>query len=131
MRCLAPAARACAAVFLTWHRLYPRPTTPSQLAHAIAENKGLVTLDLGGNNIGPEGVKALAGALRGHGALRSLEMGYNPLGPEGTKTLVEVVMHDLKVGARVCALSGCLAGGWGGGACAHVRWCSHVCGSGG
>ena len=69
----------------------------AQLADAIAKNKALTTLDLGGNNIGPEGVKALAAVLKGHEALRSLELGYNPLGPAGTKTIVDVAKFDAKV----------------------------------
>ena len=69
----------------------------AQLADAIAKNKALATLDLGGNNIGPEGAKALAAVLKGHEALRSLELGYNPLGPAGTKTIVDVAKFDAKV----------------------------------
>jgi Ran GTPase-activating protein (RanGAP) involved in mRNA processing and transport len=45
--------------------------------------RSLHTLDLGGNDIGPEGAKVLADTLGSSPALKLLELGYNPLGPEG------------------------------------------------
>ena len=57
--------------------------------------KGLKNLDVGGNNIGPEGVASLVRALKGHESLESLELGYNPLGPKGSRTLVVVAKFDL------------------------------------
>jgi hypothetical protein len=79
------------------------------MAHAIADNKSLTLLDVGGNNIGPKGVGALAAALRNHGSLASLELGYNPLGAEGTKTVTELAKFGLpKVGAAGCSwVQGC------------------------
>ncbi len=47
----------------------------------------------------PQGVVALAAALRNHSSLESLELGYNPLGPDGTKALLDLVKFQLpKVG---------------------------------
>jgi Ran GTPase-activating protein (RanGAP) involved in mRNA processing and transport len=82
--------------------------------------KGLKNLDVGGNNIGPEGVASLIRSLKvraeltlfpmsqqhnwftfkcvfgqGHESLESLELGYNPLGAKGTKILTDVAKFDL------------------------------------
>merc|ERR1719326_2172809 len=43
--------------------------------------------DIGGNRLGPEGVKALAPALQAMTGLKSLDLGTNGLGPEGVKAL--------------------------------------------
>lgn len=59
-----------------------------------------MSLDVGGNNVGPEGITALAGALRGNDTLRTLELGYNPIGEKGAQALADVVKYDLKV--RTC-----------------------------
>ena len=56
-----------------------------------------MSLDVGGNNIGPEGIAALAGALRGNDALRTLELGYNPIREKGAQALADVVKYDLQV----------------------------------
>ena len=57
-------------------------------ARALSEAKleRLTTLNLSGNGIGPEGAKALA---KGHGypALGSLDLSMNPVGAEGVKAL--------------------------------------------
>lgn len=58
-------------------------------------------MDIGGNNIGPEGIKVLLEALRGNNTLRTLELGYNPIGEEGAKHLADVVKYDLAVGGLV------------------------------
>jgi hypothetical protein len=42
--------------------------------------RSLKHLDLGGNNIGAEGMQALAASLKSHPSLATLELGYNPLG---------------------------------------------------
>lgn len=68
-----------------------------QLAGPIKGATTLRVLDIGGNNIGPDGIAVLVHALKGHEALRSLELGYNPIGPEGVKSLVEVAKYDLQV----------------------------------
>lgn len=75
----------------------PPPCTPPQLAEPLKSATTLRVLDIGGNNIGPQGIKVLVEALKGHEALRSLELGYNPIGPEGVKSLVEVAKYDLQV----------------------------------
>ena len=63
---------------------YPAKTSPelsvspllaAQLCPALTNCKALKVLDLGGNNIGPEGAAELATALKGHEMLRMLEMG--------------------------------------------------------
>lgn len=68
-----------------------------QLAESLNGNKSLKVLDIGGNNIGPEGIKVLLEALRGNDTLRNLELGYNPIGEEGAKHLADVVKYDLAV----------------------------------
>ena len=45
------------------------------MAPSLALCKVLKNLDLGGNNIGPEGAIALAAAIKGHETLRLLELG--------------------------------------------------------
>lgn len=70
-----------------------------QLAEAIKGNTSLKLLDIGGNNIGPEGIKALLESLRGNETLTTLELGYNPIGEEGAKHLADVIKYDLSVSA--------------------------------
>ncbi len=60
----------------------------------------MTTLDVGGNNIGPEGITALAQALKGNDTLRSLELGYNPIMDKGAQALSDVAKYDLKVGTK-------------------------------
>ena len=72
----------------------------AQLAEALTGDSSLTALDVGGNNIGPEGITALAGALRGNDALRTLELGYNPIREKGAQALADVVKYDLQVRAR-------------------------------
>ena len=43
------------------------------------------------NNIGPEGAKAVADALRVNGSLTKLDAGYNRLGNEGVAALQRAV----------------------------------------
>ncbi len=69
----------------------------AQLAKALEGDNSLVSLDVGGNNVGPDGITALAGALRGNDTLRTLELGYNPIGDKGAQALADVVKYDLKV----------------------------------
>lgn len=80
-----------------------------QLAAALKGNRSLKLLDIGGNNIGPNGILAVMSALRGNETLKTLELGYNPLGPDGAKHLADVVKYDLKVG-RWCQ-GWCITGG--------------------
>ena len=70
-----------------------------QLAAALKGNRSLKLLDIGGNNIGPNGILAVMSALKGNETLKTLELGYNPLGPDGAKHLADVVKYDLKVGS--------------------------------
>jgi hypothetical protein len=69
-----------------------------QHAHTPAKtSRELSTLDLGGNDIGPEGAAALGSALGGHPVLKSVELGYNPLGPEGAETIANTFKFNTKV----------------------------------
>lgn len=68
-----------------------------QLAEALKGNTSLKVLDIGGNNIGPEGIKVLMESLRGNLTLKTLELGYNPIDEEGAKSLADVVKYDLGV----------------------------------
>lgn len=92
-----------------------------QLAEALKGNATLKSLDIGGNNIGPEGIKVLLEALRGNNTLRSLELGYNPIGEEGAKHLADVVKYDLAVGAPIWSLNPSLC------TCTHMcpHWSAH------
>ena len=77
----------------------------AQLAEALKGNSSLKVLDIGGNNIGPEGIKVLLESLRGNLTLKTLEIGYNPIGEEGAKYLADVVKYDLGVshpGSQSC-----------------------------
>ncbi len=89
--------------FHSMNKSRPGPHEPStgtvQLAEALTGDSSLVSLDVGGNNIGPEGIAALAGALRGNDALRTLELGYNPIREKGAQALADVVKYDLQVRA--------------------------------
>jgi hypothetical protein len=72
----------------------------AQIAAALKGDASLQSLDIGGNNIGPEGIAAVAEALRGNENLATLELGYNPIGEAGAKALAAVIKYDLKVGQR-------------------------------
>lgn len=69
----------------------------------------LEVLDLGGNDIGPEGVKVLAEALKHAPKLKTLELGNNPIGADGVKALVDVFKHD-QVAVENLKLSFCSIG---------------------
>lgn len=88
----------------------PHTRSPSPTHHNPRE---LTTLDLGGNDIGPEGAKALGEALGGHPALKSVELGYNPLGPEGAETLANTFKFDTKARPWVVGGGGLGFGGLG------------------
>lgn len=60
-------------------------------------NETLITLDLGGNNVGSEGIKILAAAIRDSLTLRSLDLSYNPIGADGAAAISDVCKYDLKV----------------------------------
>jgi NLR family CARD domain-containing protein 3 len=49
-----------------------------KLADALSEVDTLEELDLGGNNIGPEGATVLMNSLKGKKSLHTLELGYVP-----------------------------------------------------
>lgn len=87
----------------------------AQLAGALTGHTTLKALDVGGNNIGPDGAKALAAALRGNEALRSLELGYNPIGPEGAKAMSDLLKYDMKVSPDLCMIYSrfMVRGAWG------------------
>jgi Ran GTPase-activating protein (RanGAP) involved in mRNA processing and transport len=60
------------------------------IAEALKVNVVLTTLGLSNNNIGPEGAKAIADALKsGTAMLSNLELGSNNIGPEGAKAIVK------------------------------------------
>lgn len=69
----------------------------AQIAAALKGDASLQALDIGGNNIGPDGIAAVAEALRGNENLATLELGYNPIGAAGAKALAAVIKYDLKV----------------------------------
>ena len=60
-------------------------------------NETLFSLDLGGNNIGPDGIKVLSAAIRDSPSLRSLDLSYNPIGSDGAQAIADVTKYDLKV----------------------------------
>ena len=73
-----------------------------QIASALRGDTSLQSLDIGGNNIGPQGITAVAEALRGNENLTTLELGYNPIGEAGAKALASVIKYDLKVHMGAC-----------------------------
>lgn len=56
-----------------------------------------MSLEVNGNNIGPEGMKLLVDAIKDNKNLRTLEISYNPIGDVGAKPLIDVLKHDLQV----------------------------------
>ncbi|KAK3278367.1 hypothetical protein CYMTET_13690 [Cymbomonas tetramitiformis] len=72
------------------------------LADALAFNTSLNTLDLCGNNIGPEGAKALAVALTPNAegvfntSLNTLNLRRNNIGPEGAKALAVALTPNVE-----------------------------------
>lgn len=67
------------------------------MAEALKGDKRLAILDVGGNNIGPDGIAALGSALSGHKALKTLELGYNPIGEVGARSLANILKYELAV----------------------------------
>ena len=80
-----------------------------QLGPALKTCAALTNLDLGGNNIGAEGIHLLLDNIKGNSALMTLELGYNPFGPEGAKYLTDALKFDLKI--SVLKLGWCKIGG--------------------
>ena len=83
----------------------------SQIASALRGDTSLQSLDIGGNNIGPQGITAVAEALRGNENLATLELGYNPIGEAGAKALASVIKYDLKVHTGACPANLVCGGG--------------------
>lgn len=72
-------------------------TLHAQIAAALEANNELEALDVNGNNIGSEGMQALANALKGKESLQRLEISYNPIGATGAKALIDIIKFDMKV----------------------------------
>ena len=64
------------------------------IAEALKVNTVLTRLRLGENKIGDEGAKAIAEALKVHAVLTELHLGYNEIGDAG-KTAVQDAVKDL------------------------------------
>ena len=76
------------------------------MAGALKGNDSLATLEVNGNNIGPDGMIALVDAIKDNNNLRTLELSYNPIGDKGAKALIDVLKFDLKVQPkRIACLS--------------------------
>jgi NLR family CARD domain-containing protein 3 len=65
----------------------------------------MTALDIGGNNIGPDGIAAVAAALKGNQTLETLELSYNPIGDKGAKALADVLKYDAKARRSTSQLS--------------------------
>ena len=61
------------------------------IADALKGNKTLTTLDLSHNNIEVEGTKALAEALKDNKTLTTLNLSHNEIGDEGAKAIAEAL----------------------------------------
>jgi NLR family CARD domain-containing protein 3 len=71
---------------------------------------GLEILDVGANNIGPDGAKTLSTALQNATNLKSIEFGYNPIGPTGVAALADLLKHD-QLSVETVKLGWCKIGG--------------------
>jgi Ran GTPase-activating protein (RanGAP) involved in mRNA processing and transport len=69
---------------------------------------GLLTkLQLAGNEIGPEGAKAIGEWLRDNRSLKVLWLGGNKIGPEGAKALADALRVNrslTRLGVKNCGL---------------------------
>ena len=63
----------------------------------------MTTLDLSLNNIGPEGAKAFADALRVSEALSNLDISTNNIGPEGAKAFADALRVTEAMSSVECA----------------------------
>lgn len=70
----------------------------------------LELLDVGANNIGPDGAKTLSTALQNATNLKSIEFGYNPIGPTGVAALADMLKHD-QLSVETVKLGWCKIGG--------------------
>ena len=62
--------------------------------HCVAGNTNLHSLCLAGNQIGPEGVSAIATGIMHGTALRSLHLSANKIGPNGIKALAGAIAKN-------------------------------------
>jgi len=67
------------------------------LAQGLSLNRTLTTLDISGNNIGADGCKALAAAIREHPTLDRLSMGNNNIRAEGAHFLRDALLDNVKL----------------------------------
>ena len=58
------------------------------------KNNSITTLDLGGNNIGVEGAKAIAEALKVNESITELNLYNNNIGDEGAKAIAEALKEN-------------------------------------
>ena len=58
-----------------------------EMAEVLPRFPALTSLDVGQNQIGPEGARAIGESLRVNGSLTSLNLAANKLGPEGATAL--------------------------------------------
>jgi len=63
------------------------PEGAQAVGSMLAENGTLKTLDLSYNSIGPQGVDAMAAAVQRNSSLTSLDLSYNHMGEEGVSIL--------------------------------------------
>ena len=64
------------------------------IADALKSNTSLTTIDLRGNNIGDEGAKAIAEALKGNTSLTSINLSNNNIGDEGAKAIADALKFN-------------------------------------
>ena len=75
------------------------PVTNLTLLNALQNNNTIPHLSLNLNNLGPEGIRHLAEALRGNTRLTTLNLnlGLNNLGPEGIRHLADALQSNISL----------------------------------
>ena len=68
------------------------------VASMLRHNTSLTCIDIGRNEIGPQGAACIAEALRSNTTLRQLNLGGNPMGAAGLKALVASLTHNMADG---------------------------------
>jgi Ran GTPase-activating protein (RanGAP) involved in mRNA processing and transport len=70
-----------------------------QLADALRGNTSLTAIDLGGNELGAQGVKYIADALRVNTSLTTVYLGGNEIGDQGAQYLADALRVNSSLNA--------------------------------
>jgi len=68
-----------------------------EIAEALKKNSSVTTIDLWGNKIGADGAKAIAEALAENSSVTKINLRYNDIGDDGAKEIAEALKKNSSV----------------------------------